>query len=165
MTIQELADLILIQSREVLRAKSYDSQVDGYRVEVIAGPKYTRIDRGPGHNISGFLMVVNTTGEIFGILAYGKVNRKKQYGTLETVNQWFWGEYRPKRLPVTAVEVRHDGEPQKRFETGDLVADSNSAFEYVLKHQGQSVDWACRYEGWAIVTVAPDGTETLQTSS
>ena len=46
MEIQGLADLILIQSREVLRAKGYDSQTAGYRVEVITGPKYTRIDRG-----------------------------------------------------------------------------------------------------------------------
>jgi hypothetical protein len=68
-------------------------------------------------------------------------------------------------LPVTAVEARHDGKLQKRFETGVLVADSNSAFEYIHEHQGQSVDWACRYEGWAIVTVAPDGTETVQAVS
>jgi hypothetical protein len=98
MTIQELADLILIQSREVLRAKGYDSQVDGERVEVRPGPKYTKIDRGPAHNMSGFLMVVNTTSAIYGIKGYGVPNRKKQYGTLATAGQWFWGEYTPRPL-------------------------------------------------------------------
>lgn len=165
MEIQELADLILIQSREVLRAKGYGSQIDGYRVEVITGPKYTRIDRGPGDNLHGFLMIENTTGNIYGIKAYGRINRQHRYGNLDTVSAFYWGSYRPGALPVTAVEVRRDGKCQKRFETGDLTADSDSAFEYILKHQGQSVDRACRYEGWAIVTVEPDGTETLQTIS
>jgi hypothetical protein len=61
-----------------------------------------------------------------------------------------------------AVEVRRDGvlQPGGRFETGDLTVDSNAAFEYILRHQGMSVDWAIRYEGWSIVTIAPDGTET-----
>jgi len=64
--------------------------------------------------------------------------------------------------PVSMVEVRRDGvlQPGGRFGTGELTADSNAAFEYILRHQGQSVDWACRYEGWSIVTIAPDGTET-----
>jgi hypothetical protein len=61
-----------------------------------------------------------------------------------------------------AVVVRRDGELRERFATGDLGADSNAAFVYILKHQPQSVSWACRYERWAIVTVTPDGTETVQ---
>jgi hypothetical protein len=63
---------------------------------------------------------------------------------------------------TTAVEVRRDGERKARFETGDPRADSNAAFEYILHHQGQSVSWAVRYEGWSIVEIAPDGTETIQ---
>lgn len=63
---------------------------------------------------------------------------------------------------ASAIEVRRDGvlQPGGRFGTGDLTADSNAAFEYILRHQGQSVDWAIHYEGWSIVTIAPDGTET-----
>ena len=26
----------------------------------------------------------------------------------------------------------------------------NTCFEYILKHQPQSVDWACKYEGWKV---------------
>ena len=44
MTIEQLAALILIQTREVLTAKGYDDQADRERVEVRPGPKYTKID-------------------------------------------------------------------------------------------------------------------------
>ena len=63
---------------------------------------------------------------------------------------------------ITAVEVRRDGEMKARFETGDLTADHNAAFKYIMKHQGMSVSWAMRYEGWSIVEIAPGGTETPQ---
>lgn len=44
---------------------------------------------------SGKLMVVNDTGEIFGIKAYGVIHRGKKYGTLDTINEYYWGEYHP----------------------------------------------------------------------
>lgn len=49
-----------------------------------------------------------------------------------------------------AVEVRRDGKVRRSFDTGDPVKDQNAAFEWLLKAQGQSVDWALRYEGWEI---------------
>lgn len=96
MTIEQLADMILAQTRQVLRAKGYDSQVDGERVEIKAGPKYTKIDRGPENGISGFLMIENATGEIYGIKGYGVIHRGHHYGSLDTADLWFWGEYRPR---------------------------------------------------------------------
>jgi hypothetical protein len=98
MTIEQLAALILEQTRDVLRQKGYDSQVDGERVEIKAGPKYTKIDRGPEHNMSGFLMVENATGLIYGIQGYGRVHKGHCYGTLAEADLWYWGEYRPRRL-------------------------------------------------------------------
>lgn len=98
MTIEELAAVILEQTRDVLRAKGYDSQVDGEQVQVRPGPKYTKIDRGPEHNMSGFLMVENATGDIYGIKGYGVVHKGRRYGTLETAGEWFWGEYHPREL-------------------------------------------------------------------
>jgi hypothetical protein len=102
MTIQELADLILAESREVLRRKGYLTQIEGECVEVHPGPKYTKIDRGPRwgpgrteHNMSGFLMVENKTGRIYGIKGYGRVHKGRYYGTLDTATDWFWGEYSP----------------------------------------------------------------------
>lgn len=53
------------------------------------GKKYTKVDIGH----SGTYMVVNDTGEIFGIKAYGVIHKGHQYGTLDTINDWNWGGY------------------------------------------------------------------------
>lgn len=53
------------------------------------GRKYTKVDVGR----SGKYMVVNETGEIFGIKAYGVIHRGHAYGTLETIDDWQWGAY------------------------------------------------------------------------
>jgi len=103
MTVDELAELILTQTREVLRGKGYHSQIAGECVEVHPGPKYTKIDRGPRwgpgrteHNMSGYLMIENATGEIFGIKAYGVVHRGHYYGNLAHAREWYWGDYAPR---------------------------------------------------------------------
>jgi hypothetical protein len=96
MTIDELAGLILQQRREQI-ARAYSQwQADAERVSVIEGPKYTKIDRGPEHNMSGFLMIENATGEIFGIKAYGRVHRGHWYGNLADAHEWYWGDYAPR---------------------------------------------------------------------
>jgi hypothetical protein len=53
--------------------------------------------------MSGFLMIENDTGMIFGIKGYGVVHRGHYYGTLDTAGQWFWGNYGPEKL--TGYEV------------------------------------------------------------
>lgn len=68
-------------------------------VVVKPGPKYTKVDIGPRHNMMGKYMVENATGVIFGIKGYGQVHKGHQYGTLDTVDQWYWGGY-------TALEKR-----------------------------------------------------------
>ena len=105
MTVEELAGVILEQTRQVLRGKGYDSQVEAEAVEIRPGPKYTKVDRGPRwgqgrteHNMSGFLMIDNVTGAIYGIKGYGQVHKGRYYGTLETADQWYWGEYGPRKL-------------------------------------------------------------------
>jgi len=50
-----------------------------------------------------------------------------------------------------AVAVKRDGETRKMFDSGNQAADENAAFSWLLGAQGQSVEWAIRYEGWAIV--------------
>ena len=49
-----------------------------YGVTVKAGPKYTRVDVGS----SGRFMVENSTGQIYGIKAYGVIHRGHYFGTL-----------------------------------------------------------------------------------
>ncbi len=100
MNITELADLILDQSRERLARLYSQAQADNERVIVRPGPKYTKIDRGPSHNMSGMLMVENATGRVYGIKAYGKVHKGHPYGTLDTVDAWYWGSYYPRQRPA-----------------------------------------------------------------
>lgn len=65
-------------------------------VKIVPGIKYTKINIGD----SGKYMVENETGKIFGIKAYGVIHRGHQYGTLDTINEWWWGDYtaRPKQV-------------------------------------------------------------------
>jgi hypothetical protein len=97
MTPEELAALILAQTREVIADAYGQAQADIELVNVIPGRVYTKIDRGPAHNPAGFLMIENATGEIFGIKAYGKVHKGHRYGTLATAAEWFWGDGEPVR--------------------------------------------------------------------
>jgi hypothetical protein len=60
-------------------------------VQVTVGPKYTRLDVGQ----SGKYMVVNETGVIHGIKAYGVIHKGHKYGTLDTIEDFYWGGYRP----------------------------------------------------------------------
>lgn len=84
-------------------------------------------------------------------------------GDHETLQQ----DWQPK-LTAGAVQVKRDGAVQETFNSPDPVKNSNDAFAWLLKHQGQSVDHATRHEGWEITDPAPcpacgchhEGTET-----
>jgi hypothetical protein len=100
-TVEELAELVLTQQRERISREFSQRLADAETVNVRPGKKYTKIDRGPEHNRSGFLMIEDATGEIFGIKAYGVPHKGHRYGTLDTIDQWYWGDYGPRKL-VTA---------------------------------------------------------------
>jgi hypothetical protein len=100
-TVEDLARLVLTQSRERLAREYNQWQADAEQVKIIPGRVYTKINRGPEHNMSGFLMVEHATGRIYGIKAYGVPHKQHRYGTLATIDQWIWGEYTPREL-VTA---------------------------------------------------------------
>lgn len=57
-------------------------------VTVIPGKKYTKVDVGR----SGKYMV-DVDGNIFGVKGYGVIQRGHHYGTLDTINEWYWGDY------------------------------------------------------------------------
>lgn len=73
-----------------LREQNLDcpGNVAASKVVIIPGKKYTKVNVGN----SGKYMV-DAAGNIFGIKGYGQINLKKQYGTLDTVSDWFWGNY------------------------------------------------------------------------
>jgi len=47
-------------------------------------------------------MVVKTTGEVFGVKAYGVIHKGHAYGTLDTIDDWYWGNYYP--VPVASMK-------------------------------------------------------------
>jgi hypothetical protein len=57
-----------------------------------------------------------------------------------------------------AVQVKRDGEVRKTYDSGNPAEDESAAFHWLLKHQGQSADWAIQYEGWS-VTECPSSPE------
>lgn len=66
---------------------------------------------------------------------------------------WLQGESQDRVAPGT-VQVKRDGIVQETFAGPDPVQNSNDAFAWLLRHQGQSVDWATRHEGWEITDPA-----------
>jgi hypothetical protein len=89
--IQEFAALVETEQREVIAKRYPGINLDDlhYRAKVTPGNVYVKVDFGG----SGKYMVEIATGVIFGIKAYGKVHKGHRYGTLDTINQWHWGEY------------------------------------------------------------------------
>lgn len=53
--------------------------------------------------------------------------------------------------PELPIVIKRDGKEVSR------VADSNAAFEWLLKHQPMSIDWAILHEGYSVH--GPDGKE------
>ena len=60
------------------------------KVTIKPGNKYTKVDVGS----SGKYMVDLSDGAIYGIKAYGVIHKGHQYGTLDTIDDWFWGDYK-----------------------------------------------------------------------
>lgn len=99
-TVQEFADLLETEQRAVTAARypNIVQDTDAYRAKVTPGRVYTKVDFGG----SGKYMVENATGIIFGIKGYGQVHRGYRYGTLDTIHDWFWGEYTGTKKKVVA---------------------------------------------------------------
>lgn len=108
LTFKIAAFAALVEADQNRRAieQGYDSDLtDAERMSrfrlsttVKPGHKYTKVDIGDG----GRYMVENATGHIFGIKGYGTIHRGHFYGTLDTMNDWFWGNYYPenKKAPL-----------------------------------------------------------------
>lgn len=77
------------------------------RVTVKTGKKYVKVDIGS----SGRFMVEVETGNIFGIKAYGQIHRGHFYGTLDTINEYFWGNYSPRKLDGSVGLQKANGYP------------------------------------------------------
>jgi len=94
--LQALCDKITIDQHQRLKETGLDCQcnLDNAVARYIMKRKYTNIDLGG----CGKYMIVNATGEIYGIKGYGVIHRGHYFGTLDTINDYFWGEYRAYKL-------------------------------------------------------------------
>ena len=91
--IRVLAQKIQEQTKERLmkQYKNLDFDFES-KTTIIPGRKYIKIDVGN----SGKFMIDND-GNIFGIKGYGIINKKKQYGNLDTIDDFYWGGWAPIR--------------------------------------------------------------------
>lgn len=98
--VREFAELVEKDTKERFEKDGFDSSETGVhylgaiKTTVKPGVKYFKVDVGT----SGRFMVEASTGTIFGIKAYGQVHKGKVYGTLGTVDEYFWGGYVPRRI-------------------------------------------------------------------
>lgn len=94
--LKALCDKITSESRKRLELSGLacEANINQASARYKDGAKYIKIDVGT----SGKYMIEKTTGNIYGIKAYGVIHRGHQYGTLDTINEYFWGDY-------TAVKI------------------------------------------------------------
>lgn len=90
--IKDFAELVEKEQIESLYRKDLacEANLNNCVVKIRPGKKYTKVDVGS----SGKFMI-DSDGNIFGIKGYGVIHHGKYYGTLETIHDYFWGEYAP----------------------------------------------------------------------
>jgi hypothetical protein len=94
MTVEQFAAIVQKQRQAEVKQRYPDSPHMWNEVtQVKPGKVYTKVDVGPEHNMSGKYMIEHATGIIYGIKGYGKVHESHRYGTLDTVDEWWWGGY------------------------------------------------------------------------
>ena len=98
MNIEQFADRVYRDRLEAFAKRGYKNLDPDHEsaTNIVKGIKYDKVDVGPRNNWSGKFMI-DKAGNIFGIKGYGVINKRKQWGTLETVDSFFWGEYAPVR--------------------------------------------------------------------
>ena len=95
--LQRFAETLEKQQLERLHEEgiTYEGHEKSATVSIKEGNKYTKIDIGS----SGKYMI-DREGNIFGIKAYGVIHRGHHYGTLETVNDYYWGGYEAIKIEI-----------------------------------------------------------------
>ena len=63
--------------------------IDNNKVKIKEGKKYIKVNIGS----SGKYMI-DTEGNIYGIKGYGVIHKGHYYGTLDTINDYYWGDFR-----------------------------------------------------------------------
>ena len=88
--LEALRAMIEAQHHQRLIDEGMNPELHQHDCRLKYGRKYVNVDVGT----SGYYMVEMSTGNIYGIKAYGVIHRGHQYGTLDTIEDWYWGGYR-----------------------------------------------------------------------
>jgi hypothetical protein len=101
----------LVQSETEARMReqgSHESTITVHaKTTIKEGHRYTKVDVGS----SGKYMVEMSTGNIFGIKAYGQIHRGHFFGTVNTISEFYWGDYSPSRKDGTLKTQKANGYP------------------------------------------------------
>ena len=95
--IKQFAELVQEQQIERLKKLALDCEanIQNAQTRIKEGKKYIKVNIGT----SGKFMI-DQEGNIFGIKAYNVIHRGRYYGTLDTIDQYYWGAYYPKKKGV-----------------------------------------------------------------
>ena len=79
------------------------------KIAIEQGYKFDKVYviNGDSEQSIGRYMVESRTGNIYGIKSWTQVNRRRQYGTLDIVDQYDWSEHYGRPLPGTQAEKNH----------------------------------------------------------
>jgi len=116
--IEIFAQLVESDQIESLHRRNLACQgnLDGVKTRIKPGKKYTKVD--VGH--SGKYMIEHDTGDIYGIKAYGVIHRGHRYGNLETINDYYWGEYQGMLICLEAVKQSGNVLPYVKDQTTEI---------------------------------------------
>jgi hypothetical protein len=100
--LQAFIELAEKETQHRMHEKGYDNLIEiatkkgcraYYEFGFDNGLKYIRVWKkyGPSQAVHSF--VEKATGIIYGADGWKKPNFKRAYGTLDTINDWAWGEY------------------------------------------------------------------------
>lgn len=101
--IKQLCDKITLESHERLKNENLgcDANLKNAIATYRIGKKYIAINKGN----CGWYMVEKSTANIYGIKAYGVIHRGHWYGTLDTINDYYWGDYTAYKKEVSNVKI------------------------------------------------------------
>jgi len=90
--LKMLCEKITKETQERLKKSNLDCQVnlDHAICRYEIGKKYVKIN----DKTSGKYMVEISSENIYGIKAYGVIHKGHYYGNLDSINNYFWGEFR-----------------------------------------------------------------------
>jgi len=111
------------------------------------GQKYIKIDTGIPGQMSGKYMLEKENGIIYGIKGYGVINKKKIYGSLDTIEAYYWGEYTAIRKPAETrkyTETDQNGKETVRWNyNGNATKDELKTMREELEQEAKAGKTIC----------------------